>query len=248
MLAGADDDAVDGVFAQGAAGLQPVETLDQHEAAVALAHGLGADAWRLRGGVEASKRFVLQDGGTLAPFMEAAARRDGGDGLTGSGLELAGGLRYAARGLAVEARGRWLAAHSAKGTRERGLSVTARLEPEAGGRGLSLALTPRWGAPAGGADTLWREETPPVSGASETGAGALDARLGYGFALAPAGGGLLTPFAEAGLAGADDRRLRLGARFEARRGALALELSGERRETAAAPPEHAARLQLRIDF
>ena len=208
--------------------------------------GLRADSWRLRGGLEASKRFALQDGATLTPFAELAARRDGGDGVTGSGIELAGGVRYAAAGVSVEARGRWLAAHTEKGVRERGLSATVRLDPEAGGRGLSLALTPRWGAQADGAGALWREDAPQSSGASD--AGALDARLGWGFALAPEAGGLLTPFAEAGLAGGDDRRLRLGTRFEARGGALALELAGERRESAAARPEHAVRLELRVGF
>ena len=209
--------------------------------------GLRADSWRLRGGLEASKRFALPDGAALSPFAELAARRDGGDGAAGGGIELAGGLRYAAAGVSVEARGRWLAAHSEKGVRERGLSAAVRLDPEAGGRGLSLALTPRWGASAAGSGALWREEVPRVSGTSED-AGALDARLGYGFALAPEAGGVLTPFAEAGLAGADDRRLRLGTRFEARDGALALELAGERRETAGARPEHALRLELRVGF
>ncbi|MDE0406441.1 MAG: autotransporter outer membrane beta-barrel domain-containing protein, partial [Alphaproteobacteria bacterium] len=208
--------------------------------------GLRADSWRLRGGLEASKPFALQDGATLKPFAELAARRDGGDGVAGSGVELAGGLRYAAAGVSVEARGRWLAAHSEKGVRERGLSATVRLDPEAGGRGLSLSLTPRWGAHAGGSGALWREEAPQASGVSD--AGALDARLGWGFALAPGAGGLLTPFAEAGMAGGGDRRLRLGTRFEVRQGALALELAGERRETAAEQPEHAVRLELRIGF
>ena len=208
--------------------------------------GLRADSWRLRGGLEASKRFALPDGAALSPFAELAARRDGGDGVAGGGIELAGGLRYAAAGVSVEARGRWLAAHSEKGARERGLSATVRLDPEAGGRGLSLALTPRWGAPAGGADRLWREDAPQASGASD--AAALDARLGYGFALAPGAGGLLTPFAETGMAAGGDRRLRLGTRFEARGGALALELAGERRESANARPEHAVRLELRLGF
>ena len=210
--------------------------------------GLRADSWRLRGGLEASKRFALPDGAALSPFAELAARRDGGDGVAGGGIELAGGLRYAAPGVSAEVRGRWLAAHSEKGVRERGLSAALRFDPEAGGRGLSLTLTPRWGASAGGSGALWREDAPQVSGASEDNAGALDARLGYGFALAPEAGGLLTPFAEAGLSGDDDRRLRLGTRFEARHGALALELAGERRERASVRPEHIVGLELRVGF
>ncbi len=207
--------------------------------------GLQADVWRGRAGLEASRPFALENGGALAPFLEAALREDGGDGPAGTGVELAGGLRYAAGRLSVEARGRWLAAHTEAGTQERGASLTVRFEPEAGGRGLSLALTPRHGAPAGGADALWREEMPKAGGAAAD-AGALDLRAGYGFRAA--GRGLLTPFAETGFAGGDGRRLRLGTRFDAPRAGLSLELAGERRETAAARPEHIVGLELRIGF
>ena len=122
--------------------------------------GLRADSWRLRGGLEASRRFAVpgsgsgtgQDGATLTPFAELAARRDGGDGVAGSGIELAGGVRYAAAGVSVEARGRWLAAHSEKGVRERGLSAAARASTRRAGKaaGCRSSLTPRWGAQAGG--------------------------------------------------------------------------------------------------
>ena len=210
------------------------------------ADGLTADSWRARLGLEASRRFALDGETAFTPFVEAAGRRDGGDDLVGTGLEVAGGLRYTAPRLHLEARGRWLAAHSEGRARENGVSVTARVGAGAHGRGLSLALSPRWGVGTGGAEALWREDAPQASGASDD--GALDARLGYGFALAPETGGMLTPFAEAGLAGADDRRLRLGTRFEARGGALALKLAGERRENASARPEHAARLELRAGF
>ena len=50
--------------------------------------------------------------------------------------------------------------------------------------------------------------------------GAVDEQLGYGFVV-PAQG-VLTPFVEAGLAGDDHRRLRLGTRFEASREAVRL--------------------------
>ena len=110
--------------------------------------GILADAWRLRGGVEASRLIAFDDGSTLTPFVETAARRDGGDGVTGTGIEVAGGVRVAAERFQIEARGRWLAAHSEKGAEERGVSVTARAGPGAQGRGLSVALSPRWGAPS----------------------------------------------------------------------------------------------------
>ncbi len=211
-------------------------------------HGLTADSWRLRAGMEASRRFALDDATSLTPFVEAAARRDGGDGLTGTGLEIAGGVRWTAERLQVEARGRWLAAHTEDGAEEKGISVTARVGPGAEGRGLSLMLSPRWGAEAGGAEALWRDALPAAS-AADSAAGtnaALDARIGYGLGLTPYG--LLTPFAETGLAGNDSRRLRLGTRFDAHHGAMAVELAGEHREGSASGPEQAVRLDLKLRF
>ena len=205
--------------------------------------GLTADSWRLRTGLEASRRIALDGNTALVPFVEAAARRDGGDGLAGSGLETVGGVRYTAPRLHVEARGRWLAAHSEEGAEERGVSVTARVGPGAQGRGLSLMLSPHWGAGTGAAEALWGAEMPTVGAASGGGA-AMDARIGYGLGVTPYG--LLTPFAETGLAGDDNRHLRLGTRFEAER--LTLEFAGERREGVAAGNEHLLRLDVRLRF
>ena len=124
------------------------------------------------------------------------------------------------------------------------MSLTARAGPGADGRGPFLALSPRWGAGTGGARALWREEMPnPAASGND---GAVDARIGYGIALPDRG--LLTPFAEAGLAGGDSRRLRLGTRFEALHATFGMELAGERSEGGAARPEHALRLDLRLRF
>ncbi len=210
------------------------------------ADGLTADVWRARLGLEASRRFALDGETAFTPFVEAAGRRDGGDGLAGTGLEATGGLRYTAPRLHLEARGRWLAVHSEEGARESGASVTARVGPGAHGRGLSLALNPRWGAGTGGAEALWKDELPRPAGTRDGEAGAVDARAGWGFGLAPHG--LLTPFAEIGLSGGDSRRLRLGARFEAPRMALGAEIAGERVESGAAEPGHTLRLGLQMRF
>ena len=209
--------------------------------------GLAADSWRLRAGVEASRRITLDGDAALEPFVEAAARRDGGDGLEGAGLEIAGGVRYTAPRLHIEMRGRWLASHSEKGAEERGVSVTARMGPGAQGRGLSLSLNPRWGAGTGGAEALWRDELPGPAGTGST--AVMDARIGYGFSWAPNGlNGLMTPFAETSVSGEDSRRLRLGARFDASRMNLRIELAGERREDGTDVPEHAILLDLRLRF
>ena len=211
-------------------------------------HSLSADSWRLRTGLEASRRFSLEGEAFLEPFLEAAARQDGGDGLEGSGVELAGGLRYSAPSVAVELRGRWLAAHSEEGAEEQGVSLTARYGPGADGQGLFFALSPRWGAATGGAQALWGEDLPVLSTADAGNSGAVDAQVGYGFALPQ--GGVLTPFAEVGMAGADSRRLRLGTRYAAAVTGLemAVELAGERRESGDAAAEHALQLDVDLRF
>ena len=204
--------------------------------------GVSADSWRARVGLEATRRVALGEKSALTPFLEVAGRRDGGDGLEGSGLEVAGGVRYTAPRVEVEARGRLLAAHAEEGARERGVSVTARLGPGARGRGLSLSLRPHWGAGTGGAEALWRDELPGLSGDGEE--AALDARIGYGVGLAERG--LLTPFVEAGVS--KSRRLRVGTRFDGWRADLGMELSGERREDGNGEAEHGVLLDLRLRF
>ena len=211
--------------------------------------GLTADSWRVRAGLEASRRIELSGDRALIPFAEAAARQDGGDGLEGTGLEVVGGVRYEAPGLHLEARGRWLAAHTEEGAEEQGLSVTARVGPGAHGRGLSLSLSPRWGAGTGSAGALWRDGLPePVGPLEGDDHAALEMRIGYGFGVSPYGvNGLLTPFAETALTGEGPGRLRLGARYEASRAALGVELSGERVDRDAGA-EHALRLDVRLRF
>ena len=208
-------------------------------------HGLSADGWRLRAGLEASTRLSFSGDASLEPFFEASARRDGGDGLEGSGVELAGGLRWVAPGVSVEMRGRWLAAHSAAGAEEAGASLTARAGPGSDGRGLFLSLSPRWGAASGGARALWNEEMPQPSGSGHE--GAVEARVGYGFGL-PGAGGVVTPFAEAGLSGGDGRRLRVGTRFGVPRASFGAELSGAVDGRGSGPPSHAVRLELQLRF
>ena len=218
-----------------------METGDGAEAV----HGLRADTWRARFGLEASRRIVWGPGCELAPFVEAAGRRDSGDGLEGTGVEVAGGVRYRDRRFQLEARGRALVMHSADGADERGVSLTARLVPRANGGGLSLALTPRWGTATGPAESLWRHQMPRLARNAGPETALLDAQVGYGFFLS---GGLLTPFAEANLTGADNRVLRMGVRFEATGLNLQTELLAERYEYTNARTDHGLRLNLRIGY
>ena len=183
----------------GGASLAQIET-DGSSSTSSLG-GLKATSWRLRTGMEAEHDgFALSSGSDwqVRPRGALALRQDGGDGVTGTGMEVSGGVRLSKPGsrFGFDASGHWLALHSEDGAQEWGASLEVRLNPAGGGRGLSLALGPSWGQQQDGAlarERLFdreRHETPQRL--------SLTARAGYGFAAA---GGLLTPFADMALGG-----------------------------------------------
>ena len=193
-------------------------------------------------GLEIGRTFGT--GLTVRPFAAVSGRYDGGAGATGTGLEVAGGLRASdgAGRVEVEASGRVLALHTESGYRERGVSVRARLTPGGDpGRGLSVEVTPRWGAPQIGAETLWRDQAlGAAAGGGRPETGALDARVGYGL-------GLLAPFAEMGWA-EDAQRQRLGLRVGQFGAAVDVEVTGERYALLGRPTDHRFTLIGRIGF
>ena len=130
------------------------------------------------------------------------------------------------------------------------MSMTASLSPGSGGVGLSLSLSPRWGANTEEADTLWRDATFErlESGAAQHDAMSFGAQVGYGVR---AMSGLLTPFGEFSLRDQYSQQMRLGARFNRQHsglGTLSLELSGERRESSVNDPEHRVGVIGRLRF
>ena len=103
--------------------------------------GLAARVHRGRLALEAARAS-----GAVSPFVQFGGRWDGGAGQTGAGLELVGGLRASTARLDLEARGRWLSAHSAAGYEEYGAMARLAFRSRADGTGLRAALAPRWGA------------------------------------------------------------------------------------------------------
>ena len=163
--------------------------------------GLTAGSWSLRGGVEAEHdgvELLPGSGWLFRPHGALALRQDGGDGVTGTGMEVSGGVRLTSPGsrFGLDASGHWLALHSEDGKREMGASLEARLAPEAHGRGLSLSVGPAWGQRPSGALASER----PFEGNRNAGPQrlSLTARAGYGFSAA---GGLLKPFADMAFGG-----------------------------------------------
>ena len=147
---------------------------------------------QVRLGTDMSHSFLYENGLALAPFAEAHLRYDGGAGQDGTGLELAGGLRFVRGIIRVDAQARLLVLHSAKGYRERGAGVSLSIGDQ---EGLSLSLSPHWGDQTNRTETLWqdhirRQHIPSSSGNDWT----VDARSSYGLRLR--NGRLLTCFGE----------------------------------------------------
>ena len=169
---------------------------------------LRASVFRGRIGMEATRDTRLGSV-TLTPFGALSARQDGGAGQTGTGLELAGGLRLRGGRVRLIAQGRMLALHSAAGYQERGASLTASIGAGPQQRGLALSVTPRWGASASGADTLWQDQFYRYTDGSAPFDQGIDARGSYGLGVAD-DRLLLVPFAAYGRIG-DGERLQLAA-------------------------------------
>ncbi|MYI90053.1 MAG: hypothetical protein F4082_07215, partial [Gammaproteobacteria bacterium] len=210
---------------------------------------LQIDTWRLRSSLSASRRFAINDSSELTPFVKAAVRRDGGDGLKGVGWEFGGGVRYSSRRFHLEARGQLLAAHSASGShKQERLSVTATIDPKADGLGLSLLLALSRNSQLDTTDMLEREDLLyPLIGNSSVNLDKLKGRVGYGFALSDPNG-LLTPFVEAEISDDDNLRRRLGFHFRAAQTNLTIEFFHERHESTTASVENKIRFNLVMHF
>ena len=122
--------------------------------------GFGAavsDLWRLRLAIESAHEQPLPTGGTLRPWGEIGLFHDGGDGETGVGLELGGGLRYRnqAKGWSAEVFGRRRMVHGDALPREWGAGAAFRVDPGPADLGLSAILNQSWGRTGSGVEWLW---------------------------------------------------------------------------------------------
>ena len=122
---------------------------------------LAVDVNRLRLALEGSHTYRIGTSGAFTPALEVGWLQDGGDGATGSGMEIGGSLRYLnpAAGITVEGRGRVLVAHGGN-YEEWGIGGLIRFDPGAQGRGLSVSVQPTWGPSASGIDQLLNDGGP----------------------------------------------------------------------------------------
>ena len=236
------------LYTTGDAGLVQMETDGSSGIGIG---GLRANAGHLRGGVEAVHdafrlpRTYL----TLQPHGALIMRQDTGDGVTGTGLELWGGVRVSVpgSGFTVEANGHWLSLHGQSGTRRWGASVAAQLEPGAGGRGLSLSL----GAEQGwqNTDVLDQEDAFVGRAVGEDTEPSdhipLSLHAGYGFGYM---GGVLTPFTDMtfGSGDADTRYYQTGIGFV--RDGIQTTLTTEHREGGESDSDKRVGLRVRLNY
>ena len=166
-------------------------------------------------GLEAAGMAPADCDCSLTSFVRAFARGDWGDGATGTGLELAAGVRYRnhPRRLGIDAGIRALAAHSAEDAAERSANLTFWILPKADGTGWQASLAWRRGASDARLDTLggsapWIAPSGSLPGAEPQ--WFAQSRLGYGIRLQK---GFATPFVELD-AGHFQRGARFGVRHE----------------------------------
>ena len=153
-------------------------------------------------------------GGTLSPTLEAGLRYDGGDAETGAGVEVSGGLGFAANRLKIEVNARVLVAHEDTDYEEWGFSGSLAYTPGEDGRGLSMQLGSAWGSTQSGVQSLWTQQD--ISGLARNApfvaAQRFQAELGYGIA-GRGKAALWVPFIGAEAAEGGTQSLRIGVKL-----------------------------------
>ena len=194
--------------------------------------------------LEGSGVVPLALGGVLKPTVEAGLRYDVGDAETGAGLEVGGGLGYAARRLSVTVNARGLLAHQDTAYEEWGFSGAMAYTPSEDGRGWSMRLGSGWGATHSGVESLWSRQDAAalVRHAPVDAAQAYQLEVRYGLD-GRQGRARWAPYIGVESGGGSRQALRLGVTLTAgRRLDAGLEL-GQRQGGPGADPEHAGQLR-----
>lgn len=193
----------------------------QTPAGDAASDGLVADVHRARVGVEGSYTIDCIANMMVMPFGQVNLRTDGGDGNTGSGLEFTGGLKIAFSAVSLEWTGRVFDIYGQQPYNERGMSMTAKVNPSMDGSGFSATISPRWGADASLNGELWNDFSDSLSnpysavrspGQLRNGSVQLDTNFGYGILMSNERF-LLTPFVQFGRTGDERQQTQIGAQL-----------------------------------
>ena len=203
-------------------------------------------ARQVRAGLEGSKRYKTANGAEIVPHAAIIGRHDGGDGETGSGLDMTGGIRYEKDHSVAEVRVRKLLVHSANGYDEWGASLQLRLTPHSDGSGFSASLRRNWGAEVDNTDRLWDDQRLSQIGSDLVVKENIEMHMGYGIEL-PNRPAMLTPFAEFAEQSAL-QRAHLGFRLTSEPSGVDSKLYILMRERELAKPERGIMFNLSVKF
>ena len=197
--------------------------------------GSKSRAHGVRVAIERLQSSALESGASLTLSGEAGLRWDGGDGDTGTGIEMGGTAEYRnpATRMKLVATGRALLDHESD-RKEWGAGVTAGYRLDSRETGLTYRSSLSHGQPESGVDSLWDSRV--ASRASEDGelTTRLDAEVGYRLFGAS---GLHTPYVGFGMEEGSKRDYRIGMRY-ASESELSSGLEFERREADGKQPDH----------
>ena len=192
---------------------------------VQAAAGDKARSMRLRGGVELTKTRELPNGAADMK-LELAGRLDDsyltrdaeGSEKPSLGVEVGGSVDFtASSGLTAGLRGRYLAARTATGVEEWGVSARVAYAPPAPGRGLGFSVAPAWGDAGSEIDSMrsserWLDKVGSTGGARPDGWMPTGARVRVDYGMTLRGRRTsMTPWTEAGLEDGGVERMRVGA-------------------------------------
>ncbi len=207
--------------------------------------GSKSRAHGVRVAVERLQSSALESGASLTLSGEAGLRWDGGDGDTGTGIEMGGTAEYRnpATRMKLVATGRALLDHESD-RKEWGAGVTAGYQLDSRETGLTYSSSLSHGQPESGVDSLWDSRVASRASEDTEPTTRLDAEIGYRLFGAS---GLHTPYVGIGVEEGSKRDYRIGMRY-ASESALSSGLEFERREADSKRPDHRVMLTGQIDW
>ena len=207
--------------------------------------GSNSQVHGVRVAVERHQNSALESGALLTLSGEAGLRWDGGDGDTGTGIEMGGTADYGnpTTGMKMVATTRALLDHESD-RKEWGASLMARYRMDSRETGLTYRSSLSYGQAESGVDSLWDSSATSRASEDEQLTTRLETEVGYRLFGAS---GLHTPYVGFGAEDSGTRDYRIGMRY-ASESALSSGLEFERREANNKRPDHRVMLTGQINW
>ena len=201
----------------------------------------------LRVALEASQKCAMSPDSCMTPSVELGVRWDGGDGETGAGAELGGGVKYSdfKSGVTASVNLRYLIAHK-NDNKVWGVGAMLRRQPVSGSAGMTYNASISTGRANSEASSSFWERSVSTSnlaeGKTET-TSRFDSEIGYGVY---GSNGLVTPYIGLGIQ-ESTRDYRVGTRFSTD-STLELQLEFEHHESDVKSSDNRMVLKTTLDW